>query len=443
MKFTFLRSILASVGVSGTQTTTQTITARGTTAAAGTDASTDACAIMARMQEEGEVIVGVPSWHQQGNIVVTLAPEDCGVVASDTWNIAQWSLNIVQIAPNQAFVPPTLADDERQLVKILRGSLIDVNVNGILKDGHWHTFTVTTPNRAIPLYIDSGVTEITAGDDGAVITYWTVSEKTLATPATNMTVSPITDISGPYTENLKWIPTGDLFGDKFKGVEFWNLAGIFVQENDGSRLMNMQWWTFGEDFDADAYHDHSDLTTENTFGEIHMTMFQGSSVSGMQTTLPATKNLNWKGNPEPIPSSNVAYEKNDQTEVQIAMPMPPGFAHGPLWSVDPSTGKPTRSCNGGVKYPFHRTLVDDLGPNNSPLRYTLWVAFEHVPKDVTVPLEMITEWPNANLQTSMTSAECDVAKKMDGEGTEVSRTSSAFHCSAFLWTVSFAFIFWN
>jgi hypothetical protein len=70
MKFTFLQLILASVGVSVTHTTTQTITARGTTAN-GTDASTDACAIMARMQEEGEVIVGVPGWHQQGNIVVT------------------------------------------------------------------------------------------------------------------------------------------------------------------------------------------------------------------------------------------------------------------------------------------------------------------------------------------------------------------------------------
>lgn len=147
---------------------------------------------------------------------------------SDTWSVAGWSVTIVQIPPNGVFTPPALGADERQVIKIFRGSLIDVNYNGILKDdGHWHTYTVTTPNRAIPLFIDSDKTEITAGEDGAVISYWTVSEETLKGSATDMTASPVTDLSGPFMENLEWKITADLFGDLFDGVEFWNLAGEY------------------------------------------------------------------------------------------------------------------------------------------------------------------------------------------------------------------------
>ena len=51
-------------------------------------------------------------------------------------------------------------------------------------------------------------------------------------------------------------------------------------------------------------------------------------------------------------------------------------------------------------YPYHGWLIKANGPPNSPLRYTMWVAFEHPPKDVVVPLKMITEWPNAYLQST-------------------------------------------
>jgi hypothetical protein len=398
------------------------------------------------------------------------------VAISDTWSVAGWSVTIVQIAPNAVFTPPALADGERQVVKIFRGSLIDVNYNGILKDdGHWHTYTVTTPNRAIPLFIDSSVTEITAGEDGAVISYWTVSEETLKGSATDMTASPVTDLSGPFMENLEWKITADLFGSTFDGVEFYNLAAINIQENDGSRLMNMQWWTFREDFNTDAYHNqHPD------FGEIHMTMYAASGTTGMRTTLPYTENLNWVPNPDPTPANSVAYIERDQTEVQIVMPMPPGYAHGPLWSVDPSTGEPTLDCEGQAQYPFHGWFVDDAGAENDPLRYALWVAFEHPLEDVVVPTEMMTEWPNSNLQTTMTAEDCaaasgddavagdgsepedstetvdesetvdenetadetDSEEVTDSEETDTGGSSSpAVGVSAFIWAISFAFVF--
>lgn len=86
-------------------------------------------------------------------------------------------------------------------------------------------------------------------------------------------------------------------------------------------------------------------------------MYAANGVSGMQTSLPGTENKYVQANPADTSGFGNSYSQNDQTEVQIAIPMPPGFAHGPLWSVDPSTGEPTRICSGAIQYPFHRWLI--------------------------------------------------------------------------------------
>ena len=47
----------------------------------------------------------------------------------------------------------------------------------------------------------------------------------------------------------QWINVSTDWG--LERVELWNLAGIFMQENDGSRPVYIQFWTFREDFNAD------------------------------------------------------------------------------------------------------------------------------------------------------------------------------------------------
>ena len=37
----------------------------------------------------------------------------------------------MQIAPGSEFTPPAIGEGERQLVKLIRGSLIDMNYNGL------------------------------------------------------------------------------------------------------------------------------------------------------------------------------------------------------------------------------------------------------------------------------------------------------------------------
>jgi hypothetical protein len=213
------------------------------------------CKIDVSLQAKGSSPVGIPTnWHPEDNIIARLAGSTCtGVAVSPTWSIAGWDYTIVEIAPTAIYVPPAVSDEERQLVKIMRGSLIDVNVNGVFDGIKWETFTVTTPNRAIPFYIDNSVNEIQAGAEGAVIVYMKVTEATLSTPITDMASSPVSDIQGPFKENLKWNKFSDITPPDwgFEGVEFYNLAGILMQNNDGSRFANLQFWTFREDFNAD------------------------------------------------------------------------------------------------------------------------------------------------------------------------------------------------
>jgi len=59
-----------------------------------------------------------------------------------------------------------------------------------------------------------------------------------------------------------------------------------------------------------------------------MAMYAANGVSGMQTTLMGTKNLNYKENPADTGVGN-SYNQNNQTEVQIAIPMPPALLTDP------------------------------------------------------------------------------------------------------------------
>ena len=341
-----------------------------------------------------------------------LPDSSCSVGVSPTWTVAAWNYTVVHLAADASFQPPPPADHERHLVKILRGTLLDVNLNGLLRsDGHWETYVVTPPNRPISLFLDNSLEQIKAGADGAIFVYIKVTLDALETPITDMTKSPATDISGPFAEHLSWHAFGTYFAD-FAGVEFYNMAGLLLQDADGGRLCYLQFWTMREDEDADGYHDHSNLDTTTAFAEIHLATYAANGVSGMQTTLPATDNLRYEANPNNISATDLhAYNKNDQTEVQIAIPLPPGHAHGPLWSVDPSSGKPAEICSGAIQYPFHRWIIQANGKRNSPLRYSMWVAFEHLPQDARVPLPMLTEWPNAYLQTTMDAVNCTDSRR--------------------------------
>ncbi|GKY92059.1 hypothetical protein MPSEU_000177400 [Mayamaea pseudoterrestris] len=396
-----------------TTTTSATTTASESIVSGGSPvATTGSCAFDVKLQAIDEYPLGIPmDWHNASNVIVKLpdaASCKSSVSVSPTWTVAAWNYTFVSLASHAIFEPPAPSSGERHLVKILRGTLLDVNLNGLLRaDGHWETFVVTPPNRAVSLFLDNSVEQIKAGANGAVFVYIKVTTDALDTPITDMTTSPAKDVAGPFSENLKWNMFGNYF-DAFQGVEFYNMAGILLQDANGSRLCYMQWWTLREDEGADGYHDHSNLLTSTAFAEIHLAVYSANAASGMQTTLPKTENLAYEANPSNITVTDQhAYNQNDQTGVQIAIPLPPGHAHGPLWSVDPHTGKPALICSGAIQYPLHRWIIQASGKPNALRRYSMWVAFEHLAEHARVPLPMLTQWPNANLQTTMDPANCN------------------------------------
>jgi len=350
--------------------------------------------------------LGVPEWHPTENIIVTLPnPAECDVAVSDTWRIAGWFTTYVQLAPGAVFTPPPPTASAQSFIKIYRGSLLDVGNNGILRDdGRWETFVVTPPLGARSMRVPLSTDSIEAGSIGAAFVFFMAPTELLETPVTDMMSGPASIIEGPYSELLEWRTFRDRTGHDIFSEEFWNLAGILINEYDGSRLCYNQWWTVREDDPVDGgYHDHTDKVQNNTFAELHMTMYAATASAGMQTQLPHTMNLRTDANPSDVSGdAGQWYARNDDPEVQMVIPMPPGYAHGPLWAVDPETRGPQMNCEGGVVYPFHRLVLGtgaDGDAYHNPPRYQLWVAFEHPPQHTTVPEQMLAKWSNAYLQT--------------------------------------------
>lgn len=350
--------------------------------------------------------LGVPGWHRTDNIIVTFPdPAVCGTAISDSWQIAGWYTTYVQLAPDAIFTPPPLSSGARALVKVISGSLIDVGENGIMReDGQWETYPVTPPLMTRSLKVPHSTEQVRAGENGAAFIWFVVPEDLLDTPVLDMDSPPASLISGPYSSLLQWKTFYEYAGDdNLKDLDFWNMPGILVNNYDGSRLHYNQWWTVLETNPVDGgYHDHTDLVANNTFAELHMTLYAATASAGMQTQMPGTENTKqtWPGgtDPERWYTLNTNWDNS-----QLVLPMPNGYAHGPIWAVNTDTGRPFTCPSGGVMYPWHRLVLGtnpDGGPDvyHDPPRFHLWMAFEHPPEHVTIPQQMLAQWHNAYLQ---------------------------------------------
>eukprot|EP00913_Durusdinium_trenchii_P030644 g28701.t1 len=372
---------------------------------------------------------GVRESHPMGNIIVQFpAMAECPVARSPSWSIAGWDWSYVQLAPNASF-------EERMFVKLLTGSLLDVNVNGVLRDdGRWETparrwaagrtFVVTPPITERSLELNNALKALSAGGTGATFAFMKVPMKLMSLgeisirsakgSITSMSTGVVTEIRGPLAELLTWKPFADNYeadgANIFTGVEFWNLAGMLLRDSSGSHIAYVQWWTNREDFMADGgYHNaHAHSFANTTFGELHMTMYAAAPNNGMIVQLPHTINVNTKPNPKKLhPTSELPFGKEyffnqrDNNYVQLTLPLPPGYIHGPLWSINKTTGEPTYDCQGAVRYAWHGLALGPIGPHQAyskPLRYTMWVAFEHPVPYIKVPTPMLQYVTNAYLE---------------------------------------------
>lgn len=356
--------------------------------------------------------LGVPAWKPADNVMAYLPdPAACPQAVSPEWTIAGWSWKYVQLAPKESYNISGLGDDVRPFLKLLRGTVLDVNENGILnKDNRWETFVVTPPITERDLQLSGSVKKITAGDEGAVFALMVVPVELLKTPITSMTEAPTTTISGPHSDLLKWTNYGEYY-PVFEGWSFNNLAGIRLADHEGKHLCYNQWWTAREDMNTDGgYHNQHDGGFANsTFGELHMMMYPANPNAGLIVQLPHTINTETIPDPKEIGGKTAErpqgdayfYNQRDNKYVQLTIPMPPGYVHGPLWSINKKNGEPTFDCHGAVRYPWHGLVTGPVNAKDGytePLRYNLWVAFEHPVKDITVPTAMLQYVQNAYLE---------------------------------------------
>jgi len=356
--------------------------------------------------------LGVPGWKPQGNIIVQAPdPASCNNSESPEWTIAGWTWKYIQLAPNETYAL-RMRHNERRFIKLLRGSVLDLNQNGVLRDdGHWETFVVTTPVSERDLHIDSDVDQINAGENGAIFALMTISIDKLKAPITSMTEPRVLDIKGPHSDLLTWTNYGEYY-PQFKGWYFWNLAGIKLNDHEGKHLNYNQWWTAREDMNADGgYHNQHDGGVHNsTFGELHMMMYPSNPNVGLIVQLPGTINTKNVPRPEGVEAKTKTAEmpmgkeyfwnQRGNPYVQLTVPLTTGYVHGPLWSVNKTDGTPTLDCHGAIRYPYHGLItgyINDKKGYHEKLRYSMWVAFEHPLKDITIPPSMLQYVTNAFL----------------------------------------------
>jgi hypothetical protein len=347
--------------------------------------------------------LGVPQWHPQDNVIVSMPdPGSCNVAVSPEWVVCGWSYRYVQLAAGQALSLEGIDGAKHVFLKMIQGTVLDTNENGVFKNGHWETYVVTPPNTERNLEVNRNVKEIKAGDQGATFALMTVDGNLLETAFTDMNLAPATTISGPFTENWKWTQFGTYF-PVFKPTHFWNLAGILLHDHKGERLCYNQFWTSRQDSISDGgYHNHDNAFENNTFGELHMVMYAAAPNTGMIVQLPNTANTDTRSNPFPVPEDKeYFYNQRGNKYVQLTVPLPPGYVHGPLWSINDKTGKPTLDCHKAIRYPYHGLITGSIGADgqfSDPPRYTMWVVFEHPAQFVDVPTPMLQYADNAYLQ---------------------------------------------
>ena len=123
---------------------------------------------------------------------------------------------------------------------------------------------------------------------------------------------------GPYSDQLRWTAVGDLpWGERFRGVEFYNLRGWDIRGSHNKHMAYIQAWLVGSGVNC-GNHTHAEMN-DNTFREVHLCISNGSGLGGM------------------------VWIKDGE---EYTLPLLAGEEHGPFWDWSEDLTK--------VVYPVHR-----------------------------------------------------------------------------------------
>jgi Aldos-2-ulose dehydratase/isomerase (AUDH) Cupin domain len=186
-----------------------------------------------------------------------------------------------------------------------------------------------------------------------------------------VSLAPVADAgaASAVEEALRWVNCDTYgWGPHFDGLDFFNSRGIHVLGPEGAApLCHIQFWLAGVGTDCGT-HDHADLTGDDAFCEVHLSLSNGTGRGGM------------------------AYFDEASGEDHY-LPLQVGQEHGPFWEFDSRSGRARRRPDGSVIYPRHRWEAGTvLGSGtehqvDGSSRLDFWVAFEFPPDAATLPTE--------------------------------------------------------
>lgn len=249
---------------------------------------------------------------ENNSIVVEFTEQ---ITISETWEMGYYKFKFVQLSTNDEF-------------RINPGDYVKV-IDGMLSDPL--RLPMVGPFEKSSTIINDDI--VKAGRSAILMI---VSHK----DAINLIYSPQdVKVSGPFSDMIVWNRVDSLpWGNKFQGVDFFNLRGWDIRNSEHKHVAYLQAWLAGSGVNC-GNHNHSEMG-DNTFREIHFCLSNGSGYGGMV----------WKRDGE-----------------ELTLPLLSGEEHGPFWEWSEDLTK--------VVYPVHRWQAGE----SATRAYDFWFAVELPP----------------------------------------------------------------
>ncbi|TFY51794.1 hypothetical protein EVG20_g10834, partial [Dentipellis fragilis] len=279
--------------------------------------------------------------------IVLRVPRPTSVEVSDEvglLDVASRRLYLVVVPRNKTYdVEPGSG------IKVIAGS-----VSWADKAGSIHERSrAIDPFTVVSTIVESKDKTVTAGHEGAIIFLMKGSgAQSSSGPYSDMsqllarTIFPDRFPAEVRQMQFPWVQVSDRpwANGKWKGVEFYNIAGFYVRYADSDEnLCHIQFWTAGVNVNA-GFHNH----IEGTVCEIHVCIVNGTGKGGMS----------W---------ATVADDQFKPTEPDLSKTdnqvIPSMYEQGPMWRTV-TDGPPKLRVNGTVDYGWHAWIAGEGDPKN-------------------------------------------------------------------------------
>ncbi|KAA1475655.1 hypothetical protein DENSPDRAFT_932507 [Dentipellis sp. KUC8613] len=321
--------------------------------------------------------------------VVLRVPRPASIEASDEvglLDVAGRKLYLVVVPRNKTYgVVPGSG------IKVIAGS-----VSWKDKTGSVHERSrAIDPFTVVSTIVESKDNSVTAGNEGGIVLLMKdAGAQSSRGPYSDMSqLRAHTIFPGRFPAEVRhmdfpWVQVQDRpwANGKWKGVEFYNIAGFYVRSLDSDEnLCHFQFWTAGVNTNA-GFHNH----IEQTMCEIHVCLANGTGKGGMS----------WAT----VDDDQFKPTEPDLSKIDHQV-VPSMYEQGPMWRTV-ADGPPKLRINGTVDYGWHAWISGEGDPKRQS--YDVWVVFEFPPLIARVPSVAPKTLKAGRYRVSSLSSQLDV-----------------------------------